>query len=126
MPNDAIHLRSTLAVAEIARIFQGVLSGRRVKFGKIQNGDDPFTSVEVQPDFSAFASHDKKIGSWAVQLYVFDEGNLRRAELYAVYHSGLSRAWAGTQNTYSRSAGVKKAQEVIGALQSADSSLVIG
>src|SRR5690348_6579549 len=125
MPNDAIQQRCTLAAVEIARIGQGVSSGRRVEFGTIQNEDDPVASVEVQPDFSAFASHDKKIGSWAVQLYVFDEGNSRRVELHAVYHSGLSRAWAGTQNTYSRSAGVKKAQEVIGALQSTDSSLVI-
>lgn len=125
MPNEAVQVRSTLGVVQVADIFREVLSGRRVEFGKVEEKDNPFAAVETQPDFSAYASRDKNIGSWAVQIYVYDEGSSRLAEIRAVYHSGLTRAMSGTKNTYSKSAGVKKVQDVIGALQSMDSSMVV-
>ena len=65
MPSEVIQMRSALKVTEIAQIFQVTLSGRRVEFGKIKTEDDPFATVETQPDFSVVASHDKNIGSWA-------------------------------------------------------------
>jgi hypothetical protein len=125
MPNEVIRLRSALPVADIASVFQRALSGRRVEFGKISDGDDPFASLETPAAFRAVASHDKAIGSWAVQIYVHDEGGARLVELHAVYHSALNRAVAGTKNTYSKSAGIKNAQAVVAALQQADSSLAL-
>lgn len=125
MPSEVIQARSTLNVTEIAQIFQATLNRRGVEFGKIKDEDDPFATVETQPDFSVVASHDRNFGSWAIQLYVYDESNSRLVELHAVYHSALSRAVAGTRNTYSKSASVKNAQVVIGALREVDPSLVI-
>ncbi|VVJ20325.1 Uncharacterised protein [Amycolatopsis camponoti] len=94
-------------------------------FGKIDPGDDPFAGLEVQPAFSAVASHDKNIGSWAVQIYVYEETDSRLVELHAVYHSGFNRAMSGTKNTYSRAASVKNARAVVDALQSSDPSVVL-
>lgn len=125
MPSEVIQVRSTLNLTEITQIFQVSLNGRGVKFGKIKDEDDPFSTMETQPDFSAVASHDKNVGSWAVQLYVYDESGSRLVELHAVYHSGFSRAMAGIRNTYSKSASVKNAQAVIVALREMDHSLII-
>ncbi|WP_329067744.1 hypothetical protein [Amycolatopsis sp. NBC_01480] len=125
MPSDVIRVRSALNVGEIARVFQNALNGRRVVFGKIDPGDDPFAGMEVQPAFSAVASHDKNVGSWAVQIYVYEETSSRLTELHAVYHSGFSRAMNGTKNTYSKTASIKNAQAVVGALKGVDSSLMV-
>jgi hypothetical protein len=125
MPREVVQLRSALGVAEIARIFQEALGGRRVEFGRIDDSENPFAALEARPAFSVVASRDKNIGSWAVQLYVYDEGAARTAEVHAVYHSGFSRAMAGARNTYSRSAGVKKAQFFVDSLQGVDSLSVI-
>jgi len=125
MPSDVIQARSSLSVADIAGVFQSTLSGRRVAFGKIDPGDDPFSGLVDQPTFSAVASHDKNIGSWAVQIYVYEETDSRLVELHAVYHSGFNRAMSGTKNTYSKTASVKNARAVFEALQSSDPSVVL-
>jgi hypothetical protein len=125
MPSDVIQARSSLSVADIAGVFQNTLGGRRVVFGKIEPGDDPFAGLVHQPTFSAVASHDKNIGSWAVQIYVYDENESRLVELHAVYHSGFNRAMSGTKNTYSKAASVKNARAVVEALQTSDPSVVL-
>ena len=112
-------------MGDIARVFQNTLSGRRVAFDKINSRDDPFAGIELQPTFSAVASHDKNIGSWAVQIYVYEETDTRLVELHAVYHSGFNRAISGTKNTYSKAASVKNARAVVEALQSSDPSVVL-
>jgi hypothetical protein len=124
MPSDAIELRSKLSTNDIARIFQSTLNGRKVEFDSISDATNPFANLEVRPDFSVVASHEKSIGSWAVQLYIYDENTSRRVELHPVYHSMLNRAWSGTKNTYSKSAGVKNAQSVVAELRRADPSLI--
>jgi hypothetical protein len=125
MPSDVIQLRSALPVGDIARVFQNTLNGRRVVFGKIDPVDDPFAGMELQPAFSAVSSHDKNVGSWAVQIYVYEETSSRLVELRAVCHSGFSRAMAGTKNTYSKTASVKNARAVAGALEGADPSVAL-
>lgn len=124
MPSDAIELRSKLSTNDIARIFQSTLNGRKVEFDSISDATNPFANLEVRPDFSVVASNEKSIGSWAVQLYIYDENTSRRVELHAVYHSMLNRAWSGTKNTYSKSAGVKNAQSVVAELRRSDPSLI--
>jgi hypothetical protein len=126
MPSDVIRAKSSLSVGDIAQVFQNTLNGRRVVFGKIDPGDDPFAGLVHQPTFSAVASHDKNIGSWAVQIYVYEEDGSRRVELHAVYHSGFNRAMSGTKNTYAKAASVKNARAVVEALQSSDPSAVLG
>ncbi|MBB1160044.1 MULTISPECIES: hypothetical protein [Amycolatopsis] len=125
MPSDVIQARSSLSAGEIARVFQNALGGRRVVFGKIDQDDDPFADVLRQPVFSAVASHDKNIGSWAVQIYVYDEDDSRLVEVHAVYHSGFSRAMSGTKNTYSKAASVKNARAVVEALRDSDPSAAL-
>nr|WP_042178879.1 hypothetical protein [Kibdelosporangium sp. MJ126-NF4]CEL13484.1 hypothetical protein [Kibdelosporangium sp. MJ126-NF4]CTQ99170.1 hypothetical protein [Kibdelosporangium sp. MJ126-NF4] len=125
MPYLVTRVRSALSVEEIARVFYGVLSGTKVEFGKLESGNDPFDQFEVKPDFSVVALSDKNIGSWAVQLYVFDEGADRRTELHSVYHTLLERAISGTKNTYSKSVGEKRAQEVVAALRAADPEVIV-
>ncbi|MYW93699.1 hypothetical protein G3I59_24550 [Amycolatopsis rubida] len=114
-----------MSAGDIARVFQNALGGRRVVFGKIDQDDDPFADVLRQPVFSAVASHDKNIGSWAVQIYVYDEDDSRLVEVHAVYHSGFSRAMGGTKNTYSKAASVKNARAVVEALRDSDPSAAL-
>ena len=125
MPSTVTRARSTLSVPDIARIFESTLSGRKVEFAALGDGANPFARFEAQPQFSVVASHDKNVGGWAVQLYVFDEGGHRITELHAVYHSMLERAVSGTKNTYSKSAGQKNSQQVLAALRRADPGLTV-
>ncbi|MGH3811418.1 MAG: hypothetical protein ACRDUV_03035 [Pseudonocardiaceae bacterium] len=115
---------SSLELVDIARIFRRTLEleGRGVRFESIRD-DDPFASLMRQPDFQCVASRVKSIGSWAVRLGIFDEGDFRILELLAVYHSALTRAEIGTRYTYSKTASNGRVQAVIIALQEADSSL---
>ncbi len=94
MPSQVIQVRSSLGVAEIAHIFRDTLHGRRADFGKIDDDDNPFETVDKQPDFSAMASCKKNMGSWAVQIYIYNEGDSRLVELHALYYSAFSRAMA--------------------------------
>ncbi len=122
MQSESSLFESSLALADIARIFRLTLKGSGVRFGSIK-GDDPFAALTRPSDFQAVASHAKNIGSWAVQLYIFDQGDFRILELVVVYHSAFTRAREGTRYTYSKTAGLGRAQAVIIALQEADPSL---
>lgn len=64
MRSDVTTLRSSLGVTEIAKLFQGTLTGRGVHFGEIE--EDAFSSIDRKPAFSVVASCDKSMGSWAV------------------------------------------------------------
>lgn len=123
MKSETTLLRATLNVPEVARIFQAALEGRKVQFEAVESKGNPFASLERQPEFSVVASRDKMSGSWAIQLYVYDEGEFRIVELHALYHSWFTRIVSGTKNTYSRSASAKRSSVVTEALRNADSSL---
>lgn len=123
MPEQVTAFDTALSAAEIGRVFQNALGGRGVRFDRINMGDNPIDAFAEQPKLAVVARHDKRLGSWAVQLYVVDGADRRQGELHAVYHSMLERAWGGTRNTYSKDASVKHLQQAFDALRAADPSL---
>jgi hypothetical protein len=123
MPDQVTAFDTSLSVPEIGRVFQDALGGRGVDFKPIDSGSNPLDAFKEQPTLEVVAHHDKWIGSWAVQLYVFDGEDRRRGTLHAVYHSVLTRLWGGFQNTYSKEASVNRLQQAFNALRAADPSL---
>jgi hypothetical protein len=124
MLSQEVRLRSSsLELGDIAHIFEMTLQGRGVQFKSIE--DDPFASARRQPELKVVACRDKKIGSWAVQLYVFDEGDFRILKLVALHDSAFERIRFGTQYTISKRASMGKVMEVAAALQEADPSIMV-
>jgi len=123
MPQQVTAFDTSLSVADVGQVFRNALSGRSVSFDRVNMGSNPIDAFAAQPSLAVVARHDKRIGSWAVQLYVVDGEHRRQCELHAVYHSLLERAWGGTRNTYSKDASVKRLQQAFGALRAADPSL---
>jgi hypothetical protein len=55
-------------------------------------------------------------GLWAVQVYVFDNGDQRQVKLVALGDRGLSRAWGGMRNTASLAKSLKIAERAAAAI----------
>ncbi|MBB6034996.1 hypothetical protein [Phytomonospora endophytica] len=125
MPAEQMKIRSSLTPMRIGQIFQTVLEKRGVRFEPLTHGGNPIAAMGPQPELSVVASHDKNIGAWAIQLIVHRDGDGSAVEMNVVYHSGLRRAWSGTSNTYSRSAGSSRAQLVLDAFNREDPRLRI-
>lgn len=128
MANEGIELRTTLTVPQVATIFRDTLAeaSRRVEFGNVQGDNSPFGQFEAQPEFCAVASVFGKVNplnNFALQIYVFDEGEYREVRLVVVGSSSLGRALHGAKNTYSKAVGWKQAERVLERLRSADPAL---
>jgi hypothetical protein len=125
-----MELRTALTAPQVATIFRDTLAetSRRVEFGDIKGDSSPFAQFEDQPEFSAVASVFGKVNplnNFALQIYVFDEGDCRKVQLVVVGSSFFGRALHGAKYTYSKSVGWKQARHVLERLRSTDPNLKV-
>lgn len=116
MASEVLETRTALTVEQVKRVFSDVLSSRKVEFGSIQPGDNPFAE---SADFEAYASRKTVAGGWIVQIYINDRGEARDVSLVAVGSTALGRAVGGLKNTYSLATSREMAVTVLDGLRAA-------
>lgn len=123
MKFEQVILRTKLNAAEVAEVFRGELSGRKVIFEKVDDEENPFAAVETPVEFSAVASQKRFHHGWAMQIYVYDEGDARLVELRPLHNSFIEILFVGPTKAYWRSGSKAKCDLVYEALRRVDPSL---
>lgn len=121
---DAMELVLADSLQDIGRKLQRVAGELKASVNQIQSSSGGLAQFDDHADIEVVFEGTNFMGSfgggkyWAVQVYVFDEGNRRRVELVVVGDSGLSRALKGGKNATSMGAGRAKRDQIITALRS--------
>lgn len=118
MAYESLELDSRLSTDAIARTFQTAIreSNAKATIGRIE-------VAEGRTDaYAAFASGKTLSSQWCVQIYIREDGATRHIQLAILGSSTLAKAWQGTRNTHSLSAGRLRAVAVIDALKEAERS----
>ena len=121
----SVDFATSLAVGDIARTFKQVIrsKSRKAEFKAIEQLTDPFDQFNDNAEFAAAAIAKEFTKMWAIQIYIYDLGNERGVTLRVIGESGFARAFDGFQNSYSKTSGRKKADDVISALRQSDRQL---
>lgn len=121
----SIDFATSLTVADIARTFKEVIrsKSRKAQFDAVEQLLDPFDQFNDNADFAAVAGAKDFTKMWAVQIYIYELERERGVTLRVIGESGFSRALDGFQNSFSKTAGRKKADAVIDALRRIDQKL---
>jgi len=99
------------------------VASRKAQFESIQPLSSPFDQFNDNAEFAAVAIAKEFTKMWAVQIYIYELGSERGVTFGVIGESGFARASDGFQNSYSRTSGRKRADDVIAALRRIDRQL---
>ena len=111
-------------VQVIGRKLQTVAQQLKASVKELQSTSGGLAQFDDHADIEVLFEGKNFMGSlgggkyWAVQIYVYDEGDRRRVELVVVGDSGLARALKGGVNATSMGAGRSKREQIAAALRS--------
>jgi hypothetical protein len=74
-------------------------------------------------EFAALATAKEFTKMWAIQVFIYELDGERGVSIRVLGDSGFARAFDGLKNSFSRTSGRKKADEVISALRRSDQQL---
>jgi hypothetical protein len=117
--SDELEFVSHRSVADIGRTMQAALAAAKARsIDQIQSSSGALAAFDDRADIEVVAQGQGFMsGGWAVQIYVFDEGERRRVSLIALGDGGFTRAMAGATNSVSLSASKKKRDQLANALR---------
>lgn len=119
------NLRTELSVRELGQCLNDATSRLKASVTKIHDSTNPLDSFDRTADIAVAVQGKGKLSSaWAVQIYVYDEGDHRKIELIALGDSGFQRAMMGVQSSVSLSKSMEKMDTIVSFLESTDSSLI--
>lgn len=99
-----------LSVTEIRQRIQPALA--RAEIRKLKAN-----ALHVPADLEFLAETRGLRGQAAIQVLVFDHGDIREVQVTALGDGGMARAWGGVKNTLSLSKSIQLAEGVIQALK---------
>lgn len=119
MKTSELEFTSAASVATIGRALQAACRAVGAEeIGAIESDSGALAQFDDRADIEVFAAGSSLFsGQWGVQVYVVDEGEIRRILLVAMGDSGLARAWGGTSNTASLGLSTKKRDQMAAALR---------
>ena len=123
--NLSVDFSTSVSLPDVAQTFKQVIRSRsrKAQFESIQQLSDPFDQFNDNAEFAAVAIAKEFTKMWAVQIYIYELGSERGVTLRVIGESGFARASDGFQNSYSRTSGRKRADDVIAALRRIDRQL---
>ncbi len=115
MKTQEIVFTTAVSIEQIKQALQDVFRGAELK--PLQSNTGGLLDSGPKAEVELLAEKKGMAGSWAVQVYVFNQGNQRQVKLVALGDAGMSRAFGGVKNTVSLSKSVKVAEQAAAAVR---------